>query len=137
MTMDSAPSNSAPPSNQPAAASNTDPEFWMKRLNDMKKGVDIPTSHHPHAEERRTMHAPTTFSSTLLKPTEDSNRIAQQSSPSFKEQVSMDSTLCCETWNNFYFLVFLQLSTMSEHGARMEFLQKKLAQLQMAKLNRN
>lgn len=64
----------------------------MKRLNEMKKGAEIQTNNHTHAEVdlRPTMHtAPNTVGNTyLLKQTEDSNRVTAQSSPSFKEQVS-------------------------------------------------
>ena len=78
--MDSEATLAGSPSQPPStAATNTDPEFWMKRLNEMKKVADIPT-----AEPQRPAYVGTTY---LLKDTQDdSNR--QESSPlSFKEQV--------------------------------------------------
>lgn len=89
--MDSTAGQSASPS-QPSNALNTDPEFWMKRLNEMKKGGDIPTNHTSGEVERPTMHTATNVGNTyLLKATEDSNRAATQASPSFKEEVCIES----------------------------------------------
>lgn len=136
MTMDTNTAGNSAVAGQPSSASNTDPEFWMKRLNEMKKGADIQTSNHVEVE-RTAMHpAPTNVGNTyLLKQTVDSNRVAAQSKDSFKEQVLGDSESVVLFINSPS--IFLQLSTMSDHGDRLELIQKKLAQLQMAKLNRN
>lgn len=90
MTMDSTAAGQSVSPSQPSNASNTDPEFWLKRLNDMKKGADIPTSNATPVEVERPQHTGANVGNTyLLKGTEDSNRTAAQASPSFKEQVSV------------------------------------------------
>lgn len=138
MTMDTNTAGNSAVAGQPSSASNTDPEFWMKRLNEMKKGADIQTSNHVEVE-RTAMHpAPTNVGNTyLLKQTVDSNRVAAQSKDSFKEQVLGGWESVVEVPFIHSPSIFLQLSTMSDHGDRLELIQKKLAQLQMAKLNRN
>lgn len=86
MTMDNTAGNSTGP--QPASASNTDPEFWMKRLNDIKKGADIQTGpQNPEMERPVTNSTP--GNTYLLKQTEDSNRATSQVGPSFKDQVRL------------------------------------------------
>lgn len=75
----------APAPGQPA---NTDPEFWMKRLHDIKKGADMQTG-SSNNEGGGGMYGHSNMGNTnlLRQHAEDSNRTTAHASPTIKEEV--------------------------------------------------